>query len=179
MQYGNLRFALLSLIASRPNGVHGYRLTREVAALCEESFFVNHARVYRVLELLEQDGELEVHNEIQNGRPNRKLYRLTAQGRRTVERWLCEPAVDEPYPVRDETAMKLLVCDLHDLDRMADMVRHQRCAYLARLRRVGRRKLVLNKAGWNGEATEFAVEIAEARVRAELAWLERVESEEF
>jgi DNA-binding PadR family transcriptional regulator len=58
MGLGNLRFAVLGLVAVRPNGVHGYQLKNELDAVCGGFWAVNYGSVYRVLDILDEAGDL-------------------------------------------------------------------------------------------------------------------------
>jgi len=175
MKEGNLHYALLGLIAYRPEGVHGYQLKREVEALCEHGFQISYGYIYRALDCLQGSGELEMFEEIQSGRPNRKIYRVTPRGMEAITDWLVSPVSDDPFPFRDELVMKLLLIDLGDLGRMADLFEQQRAVHMTKLRGVSRRHTVLRKAGLDDALTDLIADAAESRVRAELAWLERVE----
>lgn len=175
MKDGNLQYALLGLLACRAEGAHGYQLKRELEALCEDAWSVSYGRVYHTLQTLEEHGFLVAENAIQTGRPNRRVYRLTDTGTATVENWIGRPVAENAFPLRDETAFKLLFIDRQDLPKVAGLVAAQRSVCITKLRRVGRRHTILQKAGFDEIAARLVVEIAEARVRAELQWLEKVE----
>ena len=172
---GNLHFALLGLVAGRSEGTHGYRLKRELEALCDESARISFGRIYRVLESLQASAHLDCSNHVQEGRPNRKVYRITDKGVRTVSEWLSQTPPNEPFPVRDEIVIRLLVTDSTDVVQIAALLRQQRVAYMTRLRHAARRQVVLQKAGVNGEMPRLLASMAEGRVRAEIACLEQYE----
>src|SRR5215210_5644911 len=75
-----MRFPLLALLADGP--AHGYDLKRRL----EEGFGsalppVNAGQIYTTLARLERDGLVEAERVAQNGRPNKRVYELTADGR--------------------------------------------------------------------------------------------------
>ena len=175
MSAGNLRYAVLGLIANKPDGVHGYRLKGECEAIADEFWAMNYGKLYRILDVLERAGELTVADEIQRGRPNRKVYRITERGRQNLDDWLLQPVQDGATPLRDELVLKLLFLGTGDIDRLYPLIVQQRRIYLTRLAHVTRRRRRLEKSGVDGDATAIIMDGAEMRVRADLAWLDTIE----
>ena len=56
MASGNLRYAVLGLVASKADGVHGYQLKGECEAIADEFWALNYGRLYRILDELEGMG---------------------------------------------------------------------------------------------------------------------------
>jgi len=175
MASGNLQYAVLGLIASKTDGVHGYQLKGECEAIADEFWALNYGRLYRILDELEGSGALSVADEIQKGRPNKKVYRITEKGQQNLDDWLLAPVEPNAQPLRDEMVLKLLFVPADDVDRIYEIVKQQRSVYLTRLARVTRRRRRLEKAGINMRATEMILDGAEMRVRADLSWLESIE----
>ncbi|MFN2428155.1 MAG: PadR family transcriptional regulator [Candidatus Binatia bacterium] len=92
MASGNLQYAVLGLIASKTDGVHGYQLKGECEAIADEFWALNYGRLYRILDELESTGALSVADEIQKGRPNKKVYRITEKGKQNLDDWLLSTA---------------------------------------------------------------------------------------
>lgn len=175
MHDGNLRYALLGLLACHDQGAHGYRLKREAEALCEHGWQVNYGRVYRALDALERAGDVDARSEVQNRRPNKRIYRLTEKGRGTVRTWLADPPCAAAYPLRDELALKLCLIGDADLGTAAELVGRHRSACIEKLERLTRRRAVLRHAGLGRSVGELVADASQTRIRAELAWLERLE----
>jgi len=175
MSAGNLRYAVLGLVASRAKGVHGYRLKRDFEALQHDFWELNYGRLYRLLDDLEQAGELNAVREVQQGRPNRKVYRITKKGERTLDDWLLQPVSEDPRPLRDELSVKLLFLDESRVDTIYALIRQQRSIYLKKLARIARGRRQLEKAGLNAKLAALVMDGAEMRVEADLAWLEHIE----
>ena len=76
-----LQYAVLGLISAREAGVHGYKLKNEFEALYGDFWVLNYGQMYRTLDRLERAGLIEGFDEFQTGRPNRKVFRITRQGR--------------------------------------------------------------------------------------------------
>lgn len=172
---GNFRYAVLGLIANRSEGVHGYQLMSDVEALSDDFWQLNYGRLYRVLDWLEEAGDVEFSETFQSGRPNRKIFRITETGVATLEDWLLSPLPKNPQPLRDELSLKLLFLTHARVDRIAELVTQQRSIYLSKLSMTVRRRRRLQKAGLPIEAIALVMDGAEMRLRADLAWLDHVE----
>jgi DNA-binding PadR family transcriptional regulator len=175
MPADNLQFAVLGLVAARPEGVHGYQLKSDVEALFDDFWQVNYGRLYRILDLLDRSGDLSLMEEIQRGRPNRKVYRITEKGSQTLDDWLLQPVSDDPRPLRDELSLKLLFLEKSNIDALNAQIKQQRSIYLKKLARLVRRRKRLQKAGFRMEVASLVIDAAEMRVHADLAWLDHVE----
>jgi DNA-binding PadR family transcriptional regulator len=172
---GNFRFAVLGLIANRAEGVHGYQLLSDVEALSDDFWQLNYGRLYRVLDWLEENGDVKISEIFQSGKPNRKVCRITDTGLSTLEEWLLQPISKDPQPLRDELSLKLLFLRDGRIDRIAELVKQQRSIYLQKLSATVRRRRRLQKAGLPADAITLVMDGAEMRLRADLAWLEHVE----
>src|SRR4051812_4097261 len=78
---GTLRVLILNELAQGPG--YGYGIARAIDLATGGELTVRPESLYPVLHRLEAEGLLEAHWEQADGRP-RKMYRLTAKGRR---RW--------------------------------------------------------------------------------------------
>lgn len=172
---GTLRYAVLGLVASRDEGVHGYRIKVECEAIADEFGGLNYGRVYRLLGEMEAEGALTVADQIQRGRPNRRIYRITERGRRNLQDWLMAPAMVHGDTTRDELLLKLLFLGTRDSDHIRTLVQQERTSCVARLASVRRRRVRLGNAGLDREATEILLDASERRVRTDLAWLDELE----
>jgi DNA-binding PadR family transcriptional regulator len=175
MRATSLQYAVLGLIASKSEGIHGYRLKEECEAVSEEFWALNYGRLYRVLDAMERSGDLCAADEIQHGKPNRRVYRITHKGRRTLDDWLLEPASASQQPLRDELALKLLFLRSDRVESLHNLLRDQRATYLKRLAQVNRRRRRLRRAGLEMAVIDLVLDGAEMRVRADLAWLDHIE----
>jgi len=175
MSFGNLQYAVLGLIARRPDGVHGYQLKKELESICDDFWEVNYGRLYRVLDVLDTAGDLNLVECFQSGRPNRKVYKITDRGKHTLDDWLLQPVSNEPRPLRDELSLKLLFLDTSDIEAINRQIKQQRSIYLTRLAKIVRRRKRLEKAGLGTKVMSLVMDGAEMRVHADLAWLEHME----
>ena len=171
----NLRYAVLGLVGARRSGVHGYQLKGELEALCNDFWQVNFGRLYRQLDLLDQSGDVEAEPVLQEGRPNRKVYRITEKGKQTLDDWLQQPVSDRPRPLRDELVLKLLFLGRSNIEALSDQIQQQRSIYLGKLALITQWRRRLRKSTMDSELTDLVMDGLERRIRAEFAWLDDVQ----
>ena len=81
---GTLELMILAILAREP--LHGYGITQRLTALSRDSFQVNPGSLFPTLYRLEQDGKLSAEWRPTENNRTAKYYRLTASGRRHLER---------------------------------------------------------------------------------------------
>ena len=172
-----VQYTLLGLISARPEGAHGYQLKIEFDALYGDFWSLNYGQLYRTLDRLERGGLVQCTEEVQSGRPSRKVYRITASGQQSLDDWLLLPPTDEPRPLRDDLSVKLLFLTESRRQETLALVRSQRAIYLHHLARLTKRRTVLEESAQDMFVTRLLLLQADMRVRADLAWLDLVEKE--
>jgi len=60
--------------------LHGYEISNRIERISEESLAVGDGLLYPALRRLEGEGLIESRWEPQAGRPDRRVYRITAEG---------------------------------------------------------------------------------------------------
>lgn len=69
------------VLAALENGEkHGYAIAREIERATEGQFKLAEGRLYPALHRLSEDGLVESDWLMQEGKPNRRVYRLTEKG---------------------------------------------------------------------------------------------------
>lgn len=171
-----VQYALLGLISSRRHGIHGYRLKREFDAVYGEFWALNYGQIYRLLDRLERAGLIRGRDEIQTGRPSRKVFSLTEGGQHDLEGWLIRSSGHEPVALRDELIVKLQFLTRERASEILALVRSQRAAYLQHLSRLTKRRSKLVGSGDEGFLIDLLLRQIDMRVRADLGWLDVVEA---
>jgi DNA-binding PadR family transcriptional regulator len=169
------QYTILGLIAARADGTHGYQLKIDFDALYGEFWSLNYGQLYRTLDRLERAGFIEGTEEVQSGRPSRKVYRITTTGRQSLDDWLMLPPSEDPRPLRDELSVKLLFLTEPHRKATLALIRSQRTVYLQHLARLTKRRTVLEESGQEMFVTNLLLLQADMRVRTDLAWLDLVE----
>jgi DNA-binding PadR family transcriptional regulator len=163
-----MRFPLLALLAAGP--AHGYELKQAL----EQRFGavlapLNAGQIDTTLQRLERDGLVDDDAVPQNGRPNKRVYRLTDQGRTELRSWVADstPATR----LKDDFFIKLVLAEAAGIADPLELIDRQRSAYLQALR-----SLDDVAAETNGDVTAaLLVEGAALHLEADLKWLDLCE----
>jgi transcriptional regulator len=81
---GTLDLMILTILAREP--LHGYGISQRLAVLSHDHFQVNPGSLFPSLYRLEEDGKLKAEWRATENSRRAKYYRLTASGRRELER---------------------------------------------------------------------------------------------
>jgi DNA-binding PadR family transcriptional regulator len=164
-----VRHAVLALLADRP--AHGYEIKRGL----EDRFGtvvgpLNAGQVYTTLQRLQRDRLVADDAVAQDGRPDKRVYRLTDAGRDVLFEWL--GAASAPARLRDDFFMKLVFAHSLGLADPRELIARQRVAYLRSLDALER--VLANDPPVDG-TTALVVEGAALHLAADLKWLDRCE----
>lgn len=173
-----IQHAVLALLAHGES--HGY----EIKTSFEESVGpqwgeLNIGHVYQVLDRCIRDGLVTRRHVTQATRPDKTVYRLTAEGERELERWLEAPFVRQSG-YRDDFFLKLLAASRLGAAKLARVLAVQREAYLGELSSLAELKAQYRDKPLVGLLIDAAVRHTEANLRivedAEAAGAELVEA---
>ncbi|MCI1642396.1 MAG: PadR family transcriptional regulator [Actinomyces sp.] len=165
----SVRNAMLALIATKPEGV--YRLKQTFEEHVGGTWTLNIGQVYQTMQRLERDGFVDSHRETHGGRES-EVFTLTEVGQSALDAWLAKPVARDTAD-RDELVIKLAVAvDNPDAD-VPGMIQRQRKATSKALREYVHAK---DAAEENGDPYNLVVDRQIFQLRAELRWLDAVES---
>ena len=159
-----MKFPILAMLASAP--AHGYELKRGL----EEHFGaalppLNTGQIYTALGRLERDGLVVAEGVAQDNRPNKRVYRVTDEGRAALDAWVAQPT--PATRLRDEFFMKLVLAGRAGIADPRALIERQRGEYLQSLR-----DLDGLQAAANGDpAQSLLIEGAALHLEADLKWL--------
>lgn len=125
------------LVALRERSGTGLELTRRFERTIGYFWHASHQQIYRTLARMADDGWVEVETRPQTGRPDRKVYEVSALGEEVLAQWLATPT--PPERLRTEIAVKMRGASYGDrqavLAELADR-RADHCARLSAYRRM-------------------------------------------
>lgn len=98
----SLQNAILGLLTYGP--ITGYQLKSVFDEFINHFWSAQLSQIYRDLGTLERKGCVSYHIEVQEGRPNKKIYSITEKGRKAFQEWL------EHYPRTLFTAARDEIC---------------------------------------------------------------------
>ncbi|MGZ8180045.1 PadR family transcriptional regulator [Williamsia sp. SKLECPSW1] len=117
-----LEHAIMVSLAERPGT--GYEIGRQFERSIGYFWSATHQQIYRTLKKLHADGLVDMEDVPQDGRPDKKVYTLSASGRDALRAWISDPA---PVPrLRDELSVRLRAAEHGDLcDLVSEFRRHR------------------------------------------------------
>jgi DNA-binding PadR family transcriptional regulator len=124
-----LEHAILVSLSERPST--GYELARRFDRSIGHFWTATHQQVYKVLARMESLGWVDPTVVPQDGRPDKKVYEVTATGRAELSEWLSAPA--EPEATRSELAVKVRGASFGNVRSVADEAQRHRELHAARL----------------------------------------------
>jgi DNA-binding PadR family transcriptional regulator len=98
-------FAILGLLAEGP--LSGYDIKKEVEERLSHFWSQSYGHIYPMLRRLDERGLVAMSVERQEGRPDRKVYAITDDGRRALEDWFAEPPA--PSLPRNELLLRIFM----------------------------------------------------------------------
>lgn len=167
-----VRYALLGTVAQNAEGVHGWALKtqceRELGSFCQ----LNFGEIYRVLERLADEGLIEPTGG--EAGSNKKVYRITDKGQRSLDDFILTPPTDAQRPLRQELAVKLKFAPPEQLPKMLHVIAQQREIYMEQLVSLSIQRRKLRRLPVDRFVTGLLIDGAEFQVRAQLAWLDHL-----
>ncbi|WP_229052898.1 PadR family transcriptional regulator [Aeromicrobium sp. Leaf350] len=124
-----LEHAILVSLAER--SASGYELARRFDASIGHFWKASHQQIYKVLGRMEADKLVESHLVAQDGRPDKKVYAITGEGRDELAAFTTTPT--GPEVLRSDLAVKLRALPFGDRDAIVATVRQRRADHLATL----------------------------------------------
>ena len=99
----SLKHAILVLLETEPGS--GYDLLKRFNERLGYFWNATHQQIYQELKKMHQAELINLTLETQDGKPNRKVYSVTASGREDLIQWISEPT--KPNKVNDHLLVKL------------------------------------------------------------------------
>ena len=171
----SIKYALLGILAE--GDLHGYELKSSFDEKVGEFWSLNYGQIYSTLDRLEKE-ELVTHDrQAQERRPDRKIFRITPQGRNELEKWLSTP-VTKVRALRDEFFVKLVFMDKTNPGPVLELIEKQKVLYLKHMNRLTHRKVALKKEAdsLDGLTTELLMDAGLFHAEADIKWLTLCES---
>ena len=165
-----MRPLLLALLAKEP--AHGYELKQALEQVFGPAYpSPNIGQIYVTLGRLEKDGLVRGEDVAQVGRPDKRVYALTAAGREAVAVWVDKPS--EGPRVRDDFFVKLALAPMTgEADRMT-LINRQRRHLLNQMRSLAEPAAAVR----DNPIAGLLIEGARMHLQTDLDWLERCQEE--
>lgn len=125
----SLKMLILAIVEAKPST--GYAITKEFDAVAGFFWRASHQQVYRELAALADEGLVRFKDVAQEGRPDKKVYAITAAGRRAFAEWFKQPQ-DVPR-LNDPLMVKVFTGELGGIDNLIEQLSAARAQHLDKL----------------------------------------------
>jgi len=119
----SLQYALLGFLNYQP--MTGYELKQTMDVSTSNFWHARQSQIYTTLKKLEKEGLVVSQVEVQDGRPDRRVYEITDDGRAQLRTWLAEP-LTELQPHKELLLLKLFFAAPLDKQTILTQLRLQR-----------------------------------------------------
>lgn len=99
----SLTYAILASLIE--NSCSGYDLAKRFDGSVGFFWQASHQQIYRELSKLNKLGWINCEAIVQEGRPDKKVYSVTEQGKIQLQEWIAQPS--EPMAVKDNLLVKI------------------------------------------------------------------------
>ncbi len=165
-----MRNAILALLAA--GAAYGYELKQALDSQLGAVWpAINIGQIYSTLQRLERDGMVRSETVPQERRPNRRVYRLTDDGRTELVDWLDAPAAGPR--LKDDFFLKLVLAKSSGVTDPAELIRRQSDEYFQALSDLD--ALSARAKGGNDRMEQLLIEGAALHIQADMRWLELCE----
>src|SRR5438045_8806469 len=117
----SLKHALLGLLTYHP--MTGYEVKQFFDSSVQHFWNAELSQIYPTLKSLEESAFVEMHVEVQQNRPNRKVYTITERGTDEFLRWARAP--QPPADLRDPFLIKVFFGTQIPIEDVLIMLRRQ------------------------------------------------------
>lgn len=126
----SLRHLILAVVSQTP--CSGYEIAQEFDAVGSYFWRASHQQIYRELAALNAEGLVRFEAVPQAGKPDKKVYSVTPQGRSAFAQWFAQP----PAPPRpsDPLMIKFFAGELGGIERLSEQLAMARRDHEQRLR---------------------------------------------
>lgn len=170
-----LKYSLLGFLNLAP--MTGYELKKNLDRSTQAFWHAGLNQIYPTLKALEEAGSVRARTKPQEGRPDRRVYRITADGRAELLEWLSRPIRELP-PSKNIGLLKLFFAGYLHRDQILLHLRSQLDLHREELRRYREDVKpmiaeIVSRTGRKREGTmwELVRELGESHERTYADWL--------
>jgi DNA-binding PadR family transcriptional regulator len=166
----SIKYALLGILAEKD--MHGYELKSRFDEKVGAFWSLNFGQIYSTLDRLEKENLVFHDREIQERRPDRKVFSITEPGRAELATWLSTP-VSKVRALRDEFFIKLVFLDKSNPEPVMELIKKQKALHFKQMNQHTRKKLAVKKEQQSLEdlTTELLLDAGLFHAEADIKWL--------
>jgi DNA-binding PadR family transcriptional regulator len=118
----SVKYAILGLLHYKD--MHGYRIKKHLERNFGHMWSINCGQIYPNLKMMEEKGLVTATQIPQQGRPNKRLYSITPEGKAAFKRWL-ESNPEKKMILRDPFLMRLVFFGFGKKERALEIIQEQ------------------------------------------------------
>ena len=111
------QYAILGLLTTECRT--GYSIKQMIDTSLNHFWKISYGQIYPTLKLLVDKGYASVESQVQEGKPDKKEYTITAEGQRVLREWIQEPVQQLPVE-KNELLLKLFFSRNQDVQDTLD-----------------------------------------------------------
>lgn len=166
----SIKFAVLGLLHYQD--MHGYKIKDHIEKNFGFMWTVNFGQIYNSLKALVDEGLITLSDVVasENGAPNKKVYSITAQGRKEFKSWLMS-SPEKQVLLRDPFILRFIFLGFGEKEEALTLIEEQ-IQITEQL--LSRRKKNLIRWEKQGQFVNLAAELGASLNEMQLQWLYRV-----
>ncbi|MEO1430593.1 MAG: helix-turn-helix transcriptional regulator [Cyanobacteria bacterium J06632_19] len=125
----SLAHAILASLVDR--SCSGYDLGKRFDGSVGFFWQASHQQIYRELAKLDKLGWITSETIPQQGKPDKKVYSVTKQGKLKLQEWIAKPC--EPMPIKDDLLVKIFSGHIVSEHTIVQELEHHRKAHIEKL----------------------------------------------
>ena len=118
----SVKYAILGLLHYRD--MHGYRIKKHIERDFGHMWSINYGQIYPTLKKMTEDELVTVVEVIQVGKPHKKLYSITPEGRAAFTHWL-ESSPEKKMLLRDPFLTRFVFFGFGKKDQALKIIEEQ------------------------------------------------------
>jgi DNA-binding PadR family transcriptional regulator len=143
MELSSTAYVILGMLNWRPRS--GYEIKNAVDNSTRFFWAASYSQIYPELKRLSKQGMVE-GEAVPTGGRRRKVFKITAAGRRELRKWLDQPA--ETFELRNEGLLKLFFSESASPERGVELLREQAARHAANVEQLREIESKLDKDGY-------------------------------
>jgi len=162
------KYLILGLLAQNP--MTGYDMRKHVQDVLSVVTNASYGSLYPILHKLLEEEAVQMDEVAQEGRPAKKIYRITQKGAKELQAWLKQAPAEDKF--KREFLLKLYFAQEMPAQDLRKMLMRRQQEMQARLS-----SLYLEREATNDPRQKWILDYSLSMYQAEMTWLEQVQED--
>ncbi|MBP0027578.1 PadR family transcriptional regulator [Roseofilum reptotaenium CS-1145] len=163
-----LAHTILTVLAHAPQS--GYDISKQFDEQVSCFWKASQQQIYRELSKMEDQGWVNYETIIQPGKPDKKVYHLTAEGKVQLLRWFAEPTT--PTPIREDLLVKVLAGPYGNRKLLIREIKHRKEIHELQLKHYLEKEILYQDCQNPSVGDRFRYLTLRRGIRYEREWVE-------